>query len=137
MTLVALVLLVVNDWLLKPQLRHVPWAHGITGKLSDVAGLAAAPVILTALVGLLLLTARKLGVRVDPFLTRRRLILAIVATGGGFAVVKLSATAAAWFVALLAHVRPAAVLVDATDLLCLPALVIAWLVGRDELHRLR
>ena len=135
-TLVALALLVLNDWVLKPAFAHTPWAHAITGKLSDLAGLAAAPVILTALVGLLCLAARRLGARVDPFLTQRRLLLAILATGVAFAAVKLSATAAAWFVALLSHVRPAAVMVDATDLLCLPALAIAWAIGRDELRRL-
>lgn len=130
--LAALALLVVNDWVLKPR-----WGPNLlTGKLSDVAGLAAAPVVLTALVGLVLLAARALGARVDPFLTRRRLALAVTATGAGFAAIKLSPTAAGWFTAAIGLVRPASVALDRTDLLCLPMLAVAWWIGRDELRRL-
>lgn len=130
--LAALALLVVNDWVLKPR-----WGPNLlTGKLSDVAGLAAAPVVLTALVGLVLRAPRALGARVDPFLTRRRLALAVAATGAGFAAIKLSPTAAGWFTAAIGLVRPASVALDRTDLLCLPMLAVAWWIGRDELRRL-
>ena len=135
-TLAALGLLVVNDWILKRAVTLDTWQAAITGKLSDLAGLAAAPVVLTAAIGLVLWVARGLGARVDPFLTRRRLGLAITATGSGFAAIKLSATAAAWFTGALGAVRHAEVYLDPTDLLCLPALAVAWWVGTDELRRL-
>jgi hypothetical protein len=131
-TLGALAVLVVNDWVLKPR-----WPSAITGKLSDVSGLVAAPLVLTALVGLVLLAARKLGAHIEPHLTQRRLVLAIAATGGVFAAIKLSARAAGWFADAISVVRPASVALDRTDLWCLPALAIAYWIGRDELRRLR
>ncbi|NVB79577.1 MAG: hypothetical protein HOV81_14365 [Kofleriaceae bacterium] len=130
-TLVAVVLLVVNDWILKSRF------HGaVTGKLSDIAGLAFAPVVLTASIGLVLAGAARLGAKVDPSLTRRRLIGCIVATGAVFAAVKLSADAAAVLVRVLSALgRPAEIALDRTDLLTLPALAIAYWIGRDELRR--
>lgn len=132
-TLVALAALVVNDWILKPRLGP----SVLTGKLSDVAGLVAAPVVLTALVGLALLVARALGASTRPHLTHRRLVIAIAATGAVFAAIKLSPRISQWFVDALSIVRPAAVALDRTDLLCLPALAISYWIGRDELCRLR
>jgi branched-subunit amino acid permease len=131
--LLAMVVLVVNDWVLKP--RCGP--SGDTGKLSDLAGLAAAPVVLTALIGLVLLAARRLGARVDPKLSHRRLVLAIAATGVVFAAIKLDERAARMFVELIGLVRPASVALDRTDLLCLPMLAVAYWIGRDELERAR
>lgn len=131
--LAAVALLVVNDWVLKPRLG----ASVVTGKLSDLAGLAFAPVALTALVGLVLAGAARLGARVRPWLTHRRLVLAVAATGAAFAAIKLDAGAAALFVrATELFGRPAAVALDRTDLLCLPALAVAYAIGRDELRRL-
>lgn len=129
--LISVVLLVVNDWILKSR------CHGaVTGKLSDLAGLAFAPVVLTASIGLVLAVAARLGAKVDPSLTRRRLIACIVATGAVFAAVKLSEDAAAVLVrALSALGRPAEIYLDRTDLLTLPALAIAYWIGRDELRR--
>ena len=127
-TLAALVLLVVNDWVLKPRLGP----SAVTGKLSDVAGLIAAPVVLTAAIGLVLRVAR----RPDPFLTHRRLVLSIAATGAVFAAVKLSERCAGWFTRALSVIRHAEVYLDRTDLWCLPALLIAYGIGRDELRRL-
>lgn len=131
--LAAMAVLVVNDWLLKPR-----WGPSvITGKLSDLAGLAAAPVVLTAAIGLGLLLARRLGARVDPGLSQRRLVLAIVATGAVFTAIKLSPRAAGWFTDVIGLLRPASVYLDPTDLLCLPMLAVAWWIGRDELRRLQ
>jgi len=127
-TLIALAVMVVNDWILKA--RYGPSA--VTGKLSDLGGLVAAPVVLTAAIGLLL---RALG-RKDPFLTHRRLVIAIAATGGIFATIKLSERAAGWFTAALGLFRHAEVYLDPTDLLCLPVLAISYWIGRDELRRL-
>ncbi|HEY4058152.1 MAG TPA: hypothetical protein VGM39_16180 [Kofleriaceae bacterium] len=132
-TIAAVALLILNDWVLKPAFPH-GWPHAITGKLSDIAGLVAAPVILTSLIGLLLLASRKLGLRAHPGLTRRRLVLSIIATGVTFCAVKLSPAASHAFVALLSHVRHSAVMLDRTDLLCLPALLVAYWIGRDELQ---
>ncbi|HVK83001.1 MAG TPA: hypothetical protein VM513_02790 [Kofleriaceae bacterium] len=129
--LAAMAVLVVNDWVLKRV-----WPGAVTGKLSDLAGLAAAPVVLTALVGLALLLARRLGARVDPYLSHRRLVVATLATGAGFAAIKLSGQAARWFTDVLGLVRPAAVALDRSDLACLPMLAVAYWIGRDELRRL-
>jgi hypothetical protein len=131
-TLLAIGVLVVNDWILKPRLGP----SFVTGKLSDLAGLAAAPVVLTALIGLVLLAAAKLGARVEPRLTHRRLVLATMLTGVVFAAIKLSARAAGLFTDVLGVIRPATVHLDRTDLACLPMLAIAYWIGRDELRRL-
>ncbi|CAN5826382.1 hypothetical protein BH11MYX3_BH11MYX3_46800 [soil metagenome] len=128
MALLGLAVMVVNDWILKP--RFGPSA--LTGKLSDLGGLIAAPVVLTAAIGLVLRLAR----RPDPYLTRRRLVTSIAATGAVFAAIKLSDRAAGWFVSALSVVRPAEVYLDRTDLLCLPVLAIAYWIGNDELRRL-
>lgn len=131
-TLAAVALLVVNDWSLKP--RFGPSV--VTGKLSDLAGLSFAPVVLSAAIGLALHALAGLGARVDPSLSRRRLIACTAATGAVFAAVKLSPTAAAVLVALLSRLgRPAEIYLDPSDLLCLPALAIALWIGRDELRR--
>ena len=131
LTLVCVGLLVINDWVLKPRF------HGfVTGKLSDLAGLAFAPVILSAAIGLVLHAAASLGARVDPSLSRRRLLLCILATAIGFTIVKLSPAASQGAAQLLAHLgRDASIYLDPSDLFCLPALGIAYAIGRDELRR--
>lgn len=130
-TLVAVGLLVVNDWILKPRY------HGfVTGKLSDVAGLAFAPVILSSAIGLLLYAAARLGAHVDPSLSRRRLLVCIAATAVGFTVVKLSPAASDGLAQLLGHLgREASIYLDPSDLFCLPALGVGYAIGRDELRR--
>lgn len=126
--LLALAVMVVNDWVLKPRLGP----SALTGKLSDLGGLVAAPLFLTAAIGLVLLVFRAK----HPHLTHRRLVLSIAATGVVFAAIKLFPAAAAAFVAVISVVRPAEVYLDRTDLLCLPILGIAYWIGRDELRRL-
>ncbi|MGE0868851.1 MAG: hypothetical protein AB7P03_09820 [Kofleriaceae bacterium] len=131
-TLAAVLVLLVNDWVLKPRFGPSP----VTGKLSDIAGLIATPVLLSALIGLVLLLANKLGVRVAAPLTTRRLACCVAATGLAFTAVKLSEHAATWFVRAVEVLgRPAEVYLDRTDLLCLPALAVTWWIGRDELRR--
>ena len=127
--LAAVVVLVLNDWIAKPR-----WHGAVTGKLSDVAGLVFAPVVLSAVLGLVLHAAARLGARVDPSLSRRRLVACVVATGAGFAAVKLAAPVRHAAAALLGH--GAAFYPDWTDLLCLPALAVAWWIGADELRRI-
>ncbi len=130
-TLAAIVVLVVNDWVLKP--RFGPSA--VTGKLSDLAGLVCAPLLLSASIGLALWVAWRLGAGLDPRLTQRRLALCVAATGISFTAIKLSERAATWFTSIVEVLgRPAEVYLDRTDLLCLPALAVAWWIGRDELR---
>ena len=128
LALALVALLVANDWLLKPR-----WHGAVTGKLSDIAGLGFAPVVLTAAIGLALHAAARLGARVDPSLSARRLAAACVATAVGFAAIKLAAPVRELFVGALGH--GAEVDPDWTDLLCLPCVAIAWWIGRDELRR--
>ena len=132
LTLAAVALLVLNDWVLKP--RFGPSL--VTGKLSDLAGLVFAPVVLSAALGLVLHGAARLGARVDPSLSRRRLLACTIATGAVFAAVKLDPGAARVLVEVIARLgRPAAIYLDRSDLLCLPALALAVSIGRDELRR--
>jgi hypothetical protein len=122
--LVAVLVLVVNDWVLKPRF------HGfVTGKLSDLAGLVFAPVLLSAVIGLLLLVVRAR----HPRLTHRRLVSCCIATAAGFAAVKLCAPVREHLAALLGH--HAEFYPDWTDLFTLPAVLIAYWIGRDELRR--
>ena len=126
-TLAAVVLLAVNDWVLKPS--SVP--HWLTGKLSDASGLIVAPLFLTAVTGLALHVMGK-----DARLTQRRLLLAIASVGLVFIAVKSSSTSAdlvasAWRIAF-PHAR---IVADPTDLLTLPALTISGWIGRDEIRR--
>src|SRR5918995_4450814 len=72
----ALVVLVLNDHVLKQA-----WPGWVTGKLSDVAGLVVAPLLLAAVLTL---------VR-----TPRAVTVALGATGAGFVVCKMSAAGAA------------------------------------------
>ncbi|HEU4735067.1 MAG TPA: hypothetical protein VFT22_44555 [Kofleriaceae bacterium] len=131
-TLAGVLVLVVNDWVLKPCLGP----GLVTGKLSDLAGLAFAPVVLSAAIGLVLHLAVRLGARVDPSLSRARLVACIVATGAVFAAVKLDPAAARALAAVISQLgRPATIYLDRTDLACLPALAIAAWIGRDELRR--
>lgn len=132
--LAAIAVLLVNDWVLKPSTAPV-W---LTGKLSDVAGLVFAPLVLTAVIDLALLVAQRAGAEVDPWLGPRRLAAAILATGAVFVAVKLSEASAAevarmwsWF-GVDARIYP-----DRTDLIALPALAVAAAIGRAEIARLR
>jgi hypothetical protein len=117
--LLAVLVLLVNDWVLKPRLHD--W---LTGKLSDVAGLVFAPVVLSAAIGLVL----------RAHLTHRRLVACCVATALGFTLVKLVAPVREAASALIGH--GAEFYPDWTDLLCLPAVLVAYWIGRDELARL-
>ncbi|MGW3892907.1 hypothetical protein ACWD69_29890 [Micromonospora chokoriensis] len=111
-TLLALVLLVVNDHVLKPAFPGL-----LTGKLSDVAGLVLAPPLVAVLLTLL----------VPRLPARTAAVAGLVAVGAGFAVVKSNGYAAelassAWTVLA----GPSLVRADWTDLLTVPALGLAW-----------
>ncbi|GAA2189399.1 hypothetical protein [Micromonospora lupini] len=111
-TLLALVVLVVNDHVLKAAFPGL-----VTGKLSDVAGLVLAPPLVAVLLTLLV---PRLPARVAA-------LVGLVAVGAGFTVVKSSGYAAevassAWTVLA----GPSLVRADWTDLFALPALGLAW-----------
>jgi hypothetical protein len=130
--LLMLALLVVNDWVLKPSV-----AGAITGKLSDVAGLAVAPLILTAALDLLLAAAARLGAGVDPTLRAWKLAAAIAIVSAAFVAAKLSPAVAGAIAASLASVfGRAAIVTDPTDLLALPAIAIAGYHGRTAIARI-
>ena len=138
--LAAIALLVLNDQVLK---RAFPgW---VTGKLSDLAGLAFFPLFLQAL--------WELG---RPRPSRRVLLICVLATGLVFAFVKTTAPGLAafrWGLAALqwpflaAHdlwsrqgartLAPVGAVRDPSDLLALPMLWVAWVVGRRRIARLR
>ncbi|MET8362004.1 hypothetical protein ABZU53_00330 [Micromonospora sp. NPDC005194] len=111
-TLLALVVLLVNDHVLKAAFPGL-----LTGKLSDVAGLVLAPPLVAVLLTLLM---PRLPARAAAW-------VGLVAVGAGFAMVKSSGYAAelassAW----TALAGPSLVRADGTDLLTLPALGVTW-----------
>ena len=121
---VALIVLVVNDHVLKAQFGGV-----VTGKLSDVAGVFVLPLLTLALVEVVR-CALRLRWRSD----RRDVVIHVTAVGFGFAAVKtIPAVARAYeyMVGLLRTivtfstdpVTPILVYPDATDLLVLPVLI--------------
>lgn len=131
MTLASVAVLAVNDHLLKGALPG--W---LTGKLSDVAGLIFAPLLLTTLLDGLLFAATRLGVRIDPSLDQRKLLGAIAVVGLGFSAIELWPPATdAYLAALSAIGLPSAATADPTDLLALPALALAFAIGRAEIAR--
>jgi hypothetical protein len=115
-SLASIGVLLLNDHVLK-----AAFGAWWTGKLSDVAGLVFAPALLAVVAALLAPRARP-----------RALAAATIATTGtAFAVVKATtAGAAAASATLSALAGPSVVRPDATDLLALPALGVAWLTFR-------
>ena len=130
--IIAMLALVVNDWLIKPS-SAPRW---LAGKLSDFAGLFAFPLVATAAFDLFLYALARLGVRVDFTLRRWKLATTIALTGGMFTAMKLSPDAAAWVARALGFVfGRAAVEVDPSDLLALVMLAVAWWYGRRVIAR--
>ncbi|MGX7674160.1 outer membrane protein assembly factor BamB family protein [Plantactinospora sp. DSM 117369] len=120
-TVAATVLLLVNDHLLK-----ACWPGPLTGKVSDFAGLVVAPAVLGG------------GLAAAFPVRRGRLLVAacVISTGLGFALVKLTAPGAALASAVWSSVAgPSRVLADPTDLVALPALGLAWWIGRRTVVR--
>lgn len=132
--LLALAALAFNDHVGKER-----FGNFVTGKLSDVAGMIFFPLLLVSLWELLL---RARGRWAGP--SRRGVVVAVVATGVVFASVKLSDQAAlAWRYALAAlqwpvhailaerlpPLRLVAHVVDPTDLIALPFLLVPLLLG--------
>jgi hypothetical protein len=134
LVLSAVALLLVNDHLLKSA-----WSGFLTGKLSDLAGLAFFPVVLVSLWELsLAAVGRWTGPR------GRGAVVAVGLTGGVFVLVKTSSegarafgqalTVGQWLLMVPSAVlsgslrmpgAPGVIVVDPYDLLALPALLIA------------
>ena len=130
--LLCLVLLVVNDWVIKPS--DAP--RWIAGKLSDVAGLAVFPLVVTAALDVALAVFAKLGAPVDFSLRQWKLAIACVLTAGVFTAMKLSPALAGMVAdALSAIAGPSRVVPDPTDALTVPAVLVAWWHGRAAIRR--
>ncbi|BCY14948.1 hypothetical protein [Actinoplanes sp. L3-i22] len=115
-TVAALLLLIVNDHLLK-----AAFPGWVTGKLSDLAGLVLAPPLLAALAVLVVprLPARPAG------------HAAILTVAAAFATTKAWAYGAELATAAWSLITPSLVRADPTDLLALPALAVcAWSLRR-------
>jgi hypothetical protein len=128
--LVAICLLILNDHILK-----VTFSGVVTGKLSDFAGLAFFPLFLQATWEVASSTFR--DARVGD---RRVLWICIAATALAFSAIKLFAPAndlasallesAQWLVGLGGMPAGArAFALDPTDLIALPALAVAYVIG--------
>lgn len=137
--LLATCLLLLNDHVMKAR-----WPNMVTGKLSDLAGLFFVPLLALALVEVAMAA---LG---QPWATtQKRMRVALVLAGLGFAAVKLLPWAAEIYGYALGSIRwpahtaaslingggvatvsPAVVLADRTDLIALPMLWLSWWSGR-------
>jgi hypothetical protein len=131
--LLALVMLAVNDHVLKGS----GWLPApITGKLSDAAGFVFFPLLCTAALDTALWAAARLGAPVDFSLRWWKLWLSLALTAGLMASIKLSAAASSAVADLLGAVGfESVIVVDPSDLATLPAVVIAYWVGRSEIRR--
>lgn len=128
----TMAILVLNDHLWKSQ-----WPGTVTGKLSDIAGLVLFPLLLQAAVEVWN-AVRGRGHRPS----RRVLIVCILLTGSVFAAAELSSTVDSmlqvtwgwlrWPLTVVGgdSMRPGVLTQDATDMITLPALLIAWEIGR-------
>jgi hypothetical protein len=113
-SLCCLAVLWLNDHVLK-----AAWPNWVTGKLSDVAGLALFPLVLALVVGL----ARR-----SPKIT---IVTSVLATGSWFTAFKTLPPVADATESLVQALtgQPARIVVDPTDLVALPALgwaMVAW-----------
>lgn len=137
--LAALALLLVNDHLLKAQ-----WPGLLTGKLSDVAGVALMPLLLH---GVWIGALRASGRVPSENAARLALVAACLLTALAFAAVKLAmpghevyrivfgvlqwpwhAAVSAWSGQPLPPIRPVVSVMDSWDLLALPALAVPVLL---------
>ena len=118
LTLLAAACLLLNDLVLKRLHLGPSW---LTGKLSDLAGIALFPLLLTGTWR----TLRWAVGRPDTRLTATALGVALAATAVGFATLKLSPAVA----------RAAGAVQDPTDLVALVMLIPAAWVGRREIGR--
>ncbi len=137
----ALVVLVVNDRVLK-----AAFGNTATGKLSDIAGVFLLPLVFVSI-----LEVARWAIRRRPWsCSPRELVVAIAVTGVGFGATKLFGPIAEAYGTAIGVVRwvgalpamgllggigspePIEVVVDPTDLLVLPVLVVTYLVATSR-----
>lgn len=128
--LIALAVVAANDWWWKPTGALPAWA---TGKLSDVAGAIALPLVLTGVGDLMARGLARCGARLDGTLRRWKLAAACAATACAMVATKLSPTVAAAVARAMGD--GARIVADPSDLLALPAIAVAWWHGRRTLAR--
>jgi hypothetical protein len=141
--IVAVGVLALNDHWLKGRLGTEPGTGVVTGKLSDVAGLAFFPALVVSVVEVARWARRR--DRGGWACGRRELAVAMAVTAAGFAAVQTVPPVAAGYEASLAALRwwPAALaaalsggawpawpqvghVMDTSDSLCLPAIGASW-----------
>lgn len=151
---IAVGVLALNDHWLKGRFGTEPAAGVVTGKLSDVAGLAFFPALLVSVLEVARWALRR-G-RGGWAWSRRELAAAMAMTAAGFAVVQVVPAAAAGYEAVLAVLRwcPAGVaaglgggpwptipqvghVMDASDILCSPAVWASHWAARRTGRRTR
>jgi hypothetical protein len=126
-TLLVLVIYAINEFILQ---RHFPsW---LSGKLSDFAWMFIAPVILTLLFSLLLSSRWQQKPNTAP-------ILAYILTSLFFTAIKTIPAANAFLLQswLTIFHYPAAVVMDATDLLALLVLPVSWTLWQNKKMNLK
>ncbi|MEZ4403193.1 MAG: hypothetical protein R3B06_24425 [Kofleriaceae bacterium] len=126
--LAALAVVALNDWWWKSSGTMPGW---LTGKLSDVGGVLAVPLVMTAGVDLALWALAAAGLRVDWTFRRGKLAAAIAVTVAAVVATKLSAPVAAAVTAVVGG----RIVTDPSDLVALPALGVTWWHGRRTLAR--
>lgn len=125
---VALMVLIVNDHVLKPRWPGLP-----SGKLSDIAGLVFLPLLVISVYEVARAAVRR------PWRVGDRGVLAVVAVVAiGFAATKLSTAVAATYGDVLGWLRwpvtghwgHVAISRDPTDVLCTPVAIAVWIESR-------
>jgi hypothetical protein len=117
--LAAIAVLIVNDHFLKTAYPGL-----ITGKLSDFAGMIFFPLFLQGVWEVVRAASGKTAVA-----DRRVLLGSVAVTALMFGSMKLVPAANDFWVALLSTFGHSVIALDPTDLIALPALAIAYLVG--------
>lgn len=108
----------------------------VTGKLSDFAGLLFFPLLCTAAFDTAVLGAARLGAPLDFSLRRFKLAVAALATGALFCAIKLSASAAGAVAGALSRLGiDSHIVADPWDLIALPCLWAAYVLGKREIAR--
>jgi hypothetical protein len=107
----AVAILILNDHVFK--ITHPGW---VTGKLSDLAGLAFFPLLVAVVVG--------------PLAQRYTFPAAASVTAVGFIAIKTSVRANDFALGVMEAVigTPSRMVIDASDLLALPAMYLAWAI---------
>ncbi len=137
-SLSMLALLIINDWLIKSSdWAHTPTGNLLAGKLSDVAGLVFFPLLLTAALDGLLYGLYKMGASIDFTLRPKKIAATLFLTAFAFTSIKLIPELHHLAIRCFALFGiKAQIMMDASDLIALPALLISWRIARWEISRI-